>query len=176
MFKDNLITLRKRAGLSQEQLANTLGISRQSVSKYELGTAEPDLARLAELKDLFHVTYDELLDQGSQHVSKSTTITNGLITIQSVVNGSVAQMSGFKIANTAGFGHKKAKAGLLGYSTTGSILGKDMYLLGYYVTKQVAEKELHAIQLAIQQGRATYELQYCLRNVKAGLLGLFTEI
>lgn len=108
MFKDNLITLRKRAGLSQEQLANTLGISRQSVSRYELGTAAPDLARLAELKDFFHVTYDELLGESSQHVSKSTNITNGLITIQSGVNGSIVQMSGFKIANTFGFGHKKA--------------------------------------------------------------------
>ena len=107
MFKDNLIALRKRAGLSQEQLANTLGICK-SVSKYELGTAAPDLARLAELKDFFHVTHDELLGESSQHVSKSTNITNGLITIQSVVNGSIVQMSGFKVANTSGFGHKKA--------------------------------------------------------------------
>jgi transcriptional regulator with XRE-family HTH domain len=176
MFKDNLITLRKRAGLSQEQLANTLGISRQSVSKYELGTAEPDLARLAELKNFFHVTYDELLSDGIQPVSKLANVTNGWITIQSAVRDKMIQVSDFSIAAKPRPGQKKVQAALLGHSATGSFLGKETYILGYYATKQDANKELNAIQCAIQHGEPIYELQYCLRNVKNSLVGvLFTK-
>ena len=177
MFKDNLITLRKRAGLSQEQLANILGVSRQSVSKYELGTAEPDLARLAELKTFFHVTYDELLGDDCQPGLKPTTTANGWLTIQSAVTGKMAQMSDFKVEVTSGPGHKKVQAVLIGYSATvGTFWGKYPFMLGYYATKQGADKELNAIQWAIQQGTVTYELQYCLRGVKNGLFGVsFTD-
>lgn len=172
MFKDNLITLRKRAGLSQEQLASTLGISRQSVSKYELGTAEPDLARLAELKDFFYVTYDELLGSESQPISKPANVANGWITIQSAVTGRVAQLSDFKVEVTSGPGHKKVQAVLVGYSATGTFWGKYAFFLGYYATKKDADKELNEIQHAIQQGEPMYELQHCLRNVKNSLFGV----
>ena len=176
MFKDNLITLRKRAGLSQEQLANTLGISRQSVSKYELGTAEPDLARLAELKSFFNVTYDDLLGKDDQQVLKPMNTANGWVTIQSAVTGKMMQMSDFNVEVTSGPGHKKVQAVLIGYSATGTFWGKYAYMLGYYATKKDADKELKAIQCVIQQGQVTYELQYCLRHVKNGLFGVsFTD-
>ena len=53
--------LRKAAGLSQEQLAEKLDVSRQSVSKWELNDAVPELAKVIAISELFGVSTDELL-------------------------------------------------------------------------------------------------------------------
>ena len=53
--------LRTGAGYSQELLADRLGVSRQAVSKWETGTAEPSTANLLALADLYGITVDELL-------------------------------------------------------------------------------------------------------------------
>ena len=60
-FSEKLMTLRRRNGLSQEQLADTLGVTRQSVSKWEGGTAMPELVKLIALSELFGVTVDYLV-------------------------------------------------------------------------------------------------------------------
>lgn len=52
---------RRQAGMSQEALANALGISRQAVSRWETGEATPDTERVIQLSRLFHVTTDYLL-------------------------------------------------------------------------------------------------------------------
>lgn len=57
----NIMKLRKAAGLTQMQLAETLGISFQAVSNWERGQSCPDIARLTELAQLFNVTTDEIL-------------------------------------------------------------------------------------------------------------------
>ncbi|MCL2212667.1 MAG: helix-turn-helix domain-containing protein [Oscillospiraceae bacterium] len=54
-------SLRTKAGMSQEALAETLGVSRQSVSKWELGQAHPDTHKTVALATLFGVTTDMLL-------------------------------------------------------------------------------------------------------------------
>ncbi len=53
--------LRTAAGLSQEQLAERLNVSRQAISKWELDTSAPDLDRLVLLGDLFGVSLDQLV-------------------------------------------------------------------------------------------------------------------
>lgn len=60
-FCERLQTLRKRAGLSQEKLAETCGVSRQAVSKWEAGQAQPDMDKLILLSKLFGVSLDELV-------------------------------------------------------------------------------------------------------------------
>ena len=57
------ILLRKRAGLSQEALAEKLGVSRQAVSKWETGEAVPELSKLVLLAAAFGVTTDWLLSE-----------------------------------------------------------------------------------------------------------------
>lgn len=56
-----LLALRTRAGLSQEALAERLGVSRQSISKWETDGSIPDLDRLVRLSEIFGVTLDELV-------------------------------------------------------------------------------------------------------------------
>lgn len=60
-FSEKLLELRRREGLSQEQLADRLGVTRQSVSKWEGGTAAPELGKLVALSELFCVSVDYLV-------------------------------------------------------------------------------------------------------------------
>lgn len=60
-FSEKLPALRRKAGLSQEQLADRLGVTRQSVSKWESGTAMPELVKLISLSELFGVSVDYLV-------------------------------------------------------------------------------------------------------------------
>jgi transcriptional regulator with XRE-family HTH domain len=53
--------LRKQRGLSQEQLADKLGVSRQSISKWESEQSAPEINKIVQLSDLFGVTTDYLL-------------------------------------------------------------------------------------------------------------------
>ncbi len=60
-FSEKLLELRRQKGMSQEQLADSLGVTRQSVSKWESGTAVPELPKLIALSDLFSVSVDYLV-------------------------------------------------------------------------------------------------------------------
>lgn len=61
IFADKLITLRKKAGWSQEELAEKLNVTRQSVSKWEGAQSVPDIDKILQLSRLFGVTTDYLL-------------------------------------------------------------------------------------------------------------------
>ena len=60
-FNEKLIELRKTKGLSQEELGNELGVSRQTVSKWELGQNYPDFQKLVILSDFFNISLDKLI-------------------------------------------------------------------------------------------------------------------
>ncbi len=61
ILADKIIRLRKRNGWSQEELAEKMNVSRQSVSKWESAQSVPDLARILQLSAIFGVTTDYLL-------------------------------------------------------------------------------------------------------------------
>jgi len=60
MFKDNLIQLRKIHGMTQEDIADAVGVSRQSVAKWESGESVPDIEKCKILANLFEVSLDDL--------------------------------------------------------------------------------------------------------------------
>lgn len=60
-FNEKLLELRKRQGLSQEELGMELQVSRQTVSKWEAGQSYPDFQRLVLLSDYFGMSLDELV-------------------------------------------------------------------------------------------------------------------
>ncbi len=60
-FSEKLLTLRKANNLTQEQLAERLDVSRQSISKWESGQATPELEKIVALSAIFDVTTDYLL-------------------------------------------------------------------------------------------------------------------
>ena len=61
ILSEKIVMLRKKYGWSQEELAERLDISRQSVSKWESGASIPDLERIVSMSQLFGVTTDYLL-------------------------------------------------------------------------------------------------------------------
>lgn len=62
MFKDNLVELRKIHEMSQEELADKIGVSRQTLSKYETGESLPDIEKCKLIADAFGVSIDDLLN------------------------------------------------------------------------------------------------------------------
>lgn len=62
IFADKLIQLRKKAGWSQEELAEQMNVSRQSVSKWEGDETIPDIRQAKKMAVLYHLSLDELID------------------------------------------------------------------------------------------------------------------
>lgn len=60
-FAENLVELRKLNNMSQEDISEKIGVSRQTLSKYETGESLPDIERCKQLADLFGVTMDDLI-------------------------------------------------------------------------------------------------------------------
>ena len=59
---NNLFQARKKAGLSQESVAEKLGVSRQTISKWETDETIPDIYQTKKLAKLYNLTLDELID------------------------------------------------------------------------------------------------------------------
>lgn len=70
-FDEKLMNLRKSRGWSQEELGDKLGVTRQTVSKWELGTTTPEMEKLAQMSELFGVSIDELVKGGEYNETKS---------------------------------------------------------------------------------------------------------
>ena len=66
---EKLYTLRKKSGLSQEQLAEALNVSRQAISKWEGGSAMPESDKLLALSNYFGVSLDYLLKDGAPNAA-----------------------------------------------------------------------------------------------------------
>lgn len=61
-FNEKLLDLRRRKGWSQEELGNKLDVSRQTISKWEIGATTPELENLVMLSEIFDISIDELVD------------------------------------------------------------------------------------------------------------------
>lgn len=66
MLSEKLYMLRKRSGLSQEQLAERLDVSRQAISKWESGTSIPESDKLIAVSQYFQVSVDYLLKEDGE--------------------------------------------------------------------------------------------------------------
>ena len=75
-FYENLNRLRKEKGWSQEELGNRLNVSRQTVSKWELGSTTPELNKLMELSRIFQVSIDELVGSSNAPAEKEVVYVN----------------------------------------------------------------------------------------------------
>ena len=92
-FNEKLVELRKSKGLSQDEFAHKIGVSRQTVSKWELAQSYPDFQRLVLLADYFGISLDALVkDIDVQNLSNKQIsaiyddVQNAKSTINTVVN------------------------------------------------------------------------------------------
>ncbi|HEX3018183.1 MAG TPA: helix-turn-helix transcriptional regulator [Caproicibacter sp.] len=67
-LQKKLQTLRKQKGMTQESLAEKLGITRQAVANWEMGLSCPDLENLIQLSDLFHISLDDFVRDREQEI------------------------------------------------------------------------------------------------------------
>jgi len=70
-LSEKLYTLRKKSGLSQEQLAERLNVSRQAISKWESGASSPENDKLIAISNYFNVSLDYLMKEDNEQ-SKDT--------------------------------------------------------------------------------------------------------
>lgn len=96
---EKLYTLRKKSGLSQEQLAEALNVSRQAISKWEGGSAMPESDKLLALSNYFGVSLDYLLKDGTPDAAL---IAYGVLSI--LVPSVPAQISGSSMIRIDGSG------------------------------------------------------------------------
>ena len=82
-FSNRLYELRKQKGFSQEELAGRLNVTRQTISKWEIGDSTPDMEKLIAISELFQVSLDELMlgkkSSESEKTEKKTAINSELV-------------------------------------------------------------------------------------------------
>lgn len=93
VFHENLVYLRKKANLSQEQLAESLNVTRQAVSKWESGQSAPDMEKLLLLSDIFGISTDQLL-KGRYPARKEEKKDSSLYTILTFIALAILWLTG----------------------------------------------------------------------------------
>lgn len=78
-FYERIYTLRKERGLTQEEIANELNVSRQTISNWETGSAQPTIDKAIELANLYDVSMDELIGKNIKSVKKVSPILMSLV-------------------------------------------------------------------------------------------------
>ncbi|MGX6979258.1 helix-turn-helix domain-containing protein [Vagococcus elongatus] len=176
MFGEKLKELRKEKGISQEQLSELLDVSRQSISRYENGTAQPDFDKLITLSKYFEVSIDSLLDNSMEEASSSTMNTKGSnkISITSVLNGKVSSFYKFVLSPVMWKKGYHPEILLMGVDSH-SFWGDNTVALGWYKTREDAEKELKQILNDMSQGKTVYDLQYYVNVKKKGIFDIQVE-
>lgn len=125
-FNNRLYELRKKSGYSQEELANRLNVSRQTISKWEVGDSSPDMEKLIAISDLFHVSLDELV--------KGETVTSNVET-QENVNKKISEI---KLSDESRVRAKKIMkwvAIVLGVFVTIDVISFIIYVCAYGLPK-----------------------------------------
>ena len=70
-LKDNLKFLRRKAGLTQAELAKKMHLKQYNISDYEIGRIEPNIAKLVDFADIFNVSLDTLVGRKPKEIEKS---------------------------------------------------------------------------------------------------------
>lgn len=65
-YNNKLYELRKQKGFSQEELANRLNVSRQTISKWEIGETTPEMEKLMALSELYEISIDEMVFEATK--------------------------------------------------------------------------------------------------------------
>lgn len=163
-FGENLQMLRKKNLLSQEGLAEMLGVSRQAVSKWELGEGYPEVEKLLILSKKLNASLDSLL--GGDNTPN--VIENGkpsdMIRIISPNEGVIINAS--KVIRSQPFKGGKNSPKYALYASGGndtSFWGAQNTFLAWYRTLDDVTREIDEIQNALNAGAASYTLQYSVK-------------
>lgn len=164
-FAENLKQLRKEKGLSQEELAEIMGVSRQAVSKWEQGVGYPEVEKLLLLSGKFNVSLDSLMSTViPQRTDSANGKATGTIIITSPNENVVATCTKVISSQKMKGGKTSPKYALFGMDGGGpAFLGEPTTFLAWYADGDSLSKEICEIQKAITAGISTYELKYSVK-------------
>ena len=158
-FSENLKAARKAQGLSQEELAAVLEVSRQAVSKWEQGESYPEVEKLLQLCRVLEVSMDELFSGELGAKRRRAEAAQG-ITIRAPISGSIVfcrtVLSGGEYPGRHG-----PKFALMGSDGSSSCWSEKSFL-GWYADRESLQREMDAIAAAMEAGEAGYTLQWAV--------------
>lgn len=93
MLGEKLISLRKKSGYSQQELADRLSVTRQTISNWELGQGAPSLDKAVELAEIYDISLDDLVKDSVQVIAKEKSVLGSGILKQ--LEGKVVRLSVF---------------------------------------------------------------------------------
>ena len=163
-FGENLQKIRKKNQLSQEGLAEMLGVSRQAVSKWELGDGYPEVDKLMLLSKKLNISLDSLLGGENTTALSEDVKPSGTIRIISPHEGVIINAS--KIARSQQFkgGKNSPKFALFASDeNNASFWGAQNTFLAWYRNLEDVTREIDEIQRALDTGAASYTLQYSVK-------------
>lgn len=173
-FADNLRLIRKEKGLTQEELAEMLQVSRQAVSKWEAGSGYPETDKLLAISKKLNVSLDYLMDNEPQKVNEEQkasvypkTDTIKIITFDGSQTVACISVKYDKIAFTA----KNEPAYILQGVDRVGFFGAHTIILGWYDDEDSVKRELEDIVKAIDKEEKTYRLKYFTDIEFKGILG-----
>ena len=169
-FSDNLKAIRKEKKMSQEELAEMLGVSRQAVSKWELGDGYPEAEKLLIIAGKLNVSLDALMDTEIVNTAVNKHNAPGQITITSPYEGVIVRCN--KVVKSQKFKGGKAspKYALFAQDQNErSFWGATNTFLGWYMTEESIMKEIEEIRQAIIGGSDMYDLKYSVKTRKTFL-------
>ena len=174
-FGENLQKIRKSNQLSQEELAEMLGVSRQAVSKWELDDGYPEVDKLLVLSKKLNVSLDSLLGGEPKAAVSGDARPSNTIRIVSPHEGVIINAS--KVTRSQQFKGGKNSPKFALYASDGndmSYWGAQNTFLAWYRDLEDVTKEIAGIQAALSSGAADYTLQYSVK-CKQNLLRTIEE-
>ena len=163
-FGENLQTIRRKHQLSQEGLAEMLGVSRQAVSKWELGEGYPEVEKLLLLSKKLNISLDSLLGEENEKAISGENQSSDTIRIVSPHEGVIINAA--KVGRSQQFKGGKNSPKFALFASDGkeqSFWGAQNTFLAWYRNLEDVTKELAEIQKALDAGAASYTLQYSVK-------------
>ena len=174
-FGENLQMLRKKNQLSKEGLAEMLGVSRQAVSKWELGEGYPEVDKLLILSKKTNVSLDSLLSEENTPIVSESGKPSNTIRIISPNEGVIVNASMVSRSPQFRGGKNSPKYALFSSGeNSNTFWGPQNTFLAWYRTLEDITKEIEALQRALDEGAASYTLQYSVK-VKRNLFRTIEE-
>ncbi len=163
-FGENLQTIRRKNRLSQEDLAELLGVSRQAVSKWENGEGYPEVDKLLVLSEKLDISLDSLMGTGNRPAVSGEGSAPGTIRIVSPNEGVIINASRVTRSQQYRGGKNSPKYALFAFEGSGtSAWGPQAAFLAWYRDLEDVNEEIGEINKALDEGRASYTLQYSVK-------------
>jgi len=176
-FGDNLRETRKQRGITQEDLAQRLDVSRQAISKWESGAGYPETEKLIMISRELNISLDYLLNDAANMEEKEQAEERtavyapcGTIAVTTFDGSNIVRCQSVKSSPILVPGKNEPRFILNGIEKT-TFWGEKATLLGWYATDEDIRREIAEISAALRNGEASYTLRFAADVEFVGFFG-----